>query len=525
MGHRFNPPPGWPTPPPGWEPPEGWQPDPTWPPAPQGWQFWVPDGVPSAPVDAGGTEAPAPGGAQHPPVPQASAPSPFAPAEPQPTQTQPAEPQPVEGDSASVPEEDGRAEADAGLTSETDPVAGPPAEQHTEQLAQPTEQLAQPTEQFPASAPQSGVPGYLGGAGTPGQAGSTGAPDSVTGAGHEGFAPGQGGAAQPYPQGQFGQQAHAHSSGQFSSSSQPGPSGFDPSQPQAPVPGQYAPADGAARPYTASYAAAPAPGSSGPWGQGPAGSAAPGPGGPPPGGPGQKKSRTGLIIGVVVLIAVVVIGGIALALSLIFGGEDEPEPVVEPTSTSEPTDDPTTSEPTDEPTTDEPTEEPTQEPTDDGGGSGALTGDYEVLSPSDPAIVTDDGTPIVEVRLLQVERNWQPDPNSFICAEAEGEYVAMEFEFTTLPELADYSEGTWSFSTFELGLLDTGGNKMADISAFAGLFCLDESQQAPSDMSPGETYTGWALMDAPREPGGILWEPWLDFTGEVPTYAWDLADF
>ena len=41
MAHRFNPPPGWPTPPAGWTPPPGWQPDPSWPPPPVGWQLWV----------------------------------------------------------------------------------------------------------------------------------------------------------------------------------------------------------------------------------------------------------------------------------------------------------------------------------------------------------------------------------------------------------------------------------------------------------------------------------------------------
>jgi hypothetical protein len=52
MAHRFNPPPGWPTPPPGWTPPEGWTPDPSWPPAPAGWAFWVtePDPVIPPPV-------------------------------------------------------------------------------------------------------------------------------------------------------------------------------------------------------------------------------------------------------------------------------------------------------------------------------------------------------------------------------------------------------------------------------------------------------------------------------------------
>jgi Domain of unknown function (DUF4041)/Meiotically up-regulated gene 113 len=50
MGFRFNAPPNWPTPPPGWSPPPGWAPEPAWGPLPPGWQLWVEDARPPAPV-------------------------------------------------------------------------------------------------------------------------------------------------------------------------------------------------------------------------------------------------------------------------------------------------------------------------------------------------------------------------------------------------------------------------------------------------------------------------------------------
>lgn len=46
----FTPPPSWPAPPAGFMPPRGWQPDPSWPAAPAGWRFFADDaGMPVAP--------------------------------------------------------------------------------------------------------------------------------------------------------------------------------------------------------------------------------------------------------------------------------------------------------------------------------------------------------------------------------------------------------------------------------------------------------------------------------------------
>ncbi|SED99969.1 hypothetical protein SAMN04488554_1271 [Ruania alba] len=211
---------------------------------------------------------------------------------------------------------------------------------------------------------------------------------------------------------------------------------------------------------------------------------------------------------------------IVLAVKMITGGGDDEAGPADPSPTSvEPTDEPTTDE-----ASEEPTEDATEEATDDTGGS-TTSGDYEFLAVGDPAVVADTGgEPIVEVRMLQVDRNWEPS-GSALCSEPDGDYVAMEFEFTTLPALADYSEGTYSFAGFELGMMDTDGNKIADVSGIAGILCLDSDERTPTEMVPGEVYTGWALVDVPREPGGVLWEPWLDFSGTQPTYAWDLADY
>src|SRR5699024_3083938 len=97
------------------------------------------------------------------------------------------------------------------------------------------------------------------------------------------------------------------------------------------------------------------------------------------------------------------------------------------------------------------------------------------------------------------------------------------FEFTTLPALADGSE-TYNFVGFEVGLANDNGTAL-EANGAAGLFCLGTDQHTPPDMGPGETHTGWAVSDAPAEATHVLWQPFLDFTGAQPTYAWSLSDF
>ena len=169
--------------------------------------------------------------------------------------------------------------------------------------------------------------------------------------------------------------------------------------------------------------------------------------------------------------------------------------------------------------TDQPSADPTNQPS-----SGVGDGTLAVLGPGEVAtVVGGTGESEVEVALMGVERNWQPEGSqAVVCPDPEGEYIALEFEFTTLPALAD-GAGSYSFAGFEVGLANDRGTAL-DASGVAGLFCLSTDQRAPSEVAPGETFTGWAVVDAPAEASHVLWEPFLSFS-EQPTYAWSLADF
>lgn len=262
------------------------------------------------------------------------------------------------------------------------------------------------------------------------------------------------------------------------------------------------------------------------------------PGGPPsgggfqggqyssPGAPGPKPRNT-LAIAVVAIVAVLVLGGIVWGLTSLFsGGDEEPtaggDPSTEVESTGAATPDPTDDPTTDEPTTDEPTDDPTtDEPTDNGGGGGSTAGVTD-LTGSDPAIVFgSSGDPVVEVRLVEAEAGWESSEQ--LCSDPEnGQYLGLTLEFTILPAMADESEGTYTFIGWELGAEADG--VALETSAFAtGLFCVNTADRAPSEMQPGETYTGLSVLDVPDSVTAVTFEDIFDFTG-ADMYRWVLAD-
>src|SRR5690625_1308902 len=294
-----------------------------------------------------------------------------------------------------------------------------------------------------------------------------------------------------YPQGQGG---YPQQGGQPTA-----PGGFAPAQAggHSPAQGGYAPAQGGYPPAQGGYP------------------------GQPEGYPGQsapdssgKKKNTGLIVAIVAAVAVVlgllVWGGIAL-----FGGDDpDPAPTVPPPtapSTSEPTEEPT-EQPTAEPTP-EPTEEPTEQPTNDTGGSSGGNDEATTLSLGEEAVI--EGTesdPEVTMTVTGVEP-WE-DSNSMFCSEPELDgFIAIDVEVTT--HGSDYE-----FNVLNLSAADADGESISDVNPFTGLLC-ENPDALPTELSGGETHTGTIIFDVPDDASYVIWEDWLDFTGESEVFLWE----
>jgi hypothetical protein len=253
------------------------------------------------------------------------------------------------------------------------------------------------------------------------------------------------------------------------------------------------------------------------------------PGGGPyasPGGPTPGKRNTGLIVGLVV-VAALVLGGIAWGISSLLSGGDDPDPTAT-TQTSDPatTDPATTDDPTDPATTDEPTDpattdEPTDPATTDAGADGVVN-----LTGEEPALATGSVAtePIAEIRLQQVVTGWQPSANSMFCPDPEnGQYLGLEFEITTTEALAEEDPPTYTFIGWEIGA-EVDGVAIETSGFGSGIFCLESDQQFPSEMEPGQTATGWVVLDVPETVTAVTYENLFDWTGEADSYRWVLAD-
>lgn len=249
-----------------------------------------------------------------------------------------------------------------------------------------------------------------------------------------------------------------------------------------------------------------------------------------PGGPVPKQRNTGMII-VVAVVAVLVLSGLVWGLTSLFsGGGDEDPTAVEPT-TVEPSDDPTgttdvetSDEPSDDPTTEEPTDEPSDDPTTDPGG-GTTSGNFTDLTAGEPALVYGaSGEPVVEVRLLEARPGWSPSQGSALCGDPEqGQYLGVNLEFTILPAKAEESTPTYTFIGWELGAMVD--DLEVETSAFAtGMFCVSSDERAPAEMQPGETYTGWSVMDVPEGVTAVTFEDLFDWSSGASAFRWVLAD-
>lgn len=248
----------------------------------------------------------------------------------------------------------------------------------------------------------------------------------------------------------------------------------------------------------------------------------PGQGGyPAAGGPPPKRRNTGAIIAICV-VAALVLGGVIWGVASLMSPND-PDPTVAPTTTEAPTTDPATTDPatTDPATTDPATTDPaTTDPATD-----PASGDVIDLVGDEPAIaVGSAGDPIAELRLAEIVPDWQPGANSIMCGEPENDqYLGLRFDITTLPALANEDPPTYTFIGWEIGAEMDGA--ALDVNGFgSGLFCLDSSEQAPSEMQPDQSYSGWVLLDVPANVTAVTYENFLDFTGAGNSYRWVLAD-
>jgi len=100
-----------------------------------------------------------------------------------------------------------------------------------------------------------------------------------------------------------------------------------------------------------------------------------------------------------------------------------------------------------------------------------------------------------------------------VCSSAyaepskNGHLVGIHLNVETTPELAQDEIGTVSFSQWAWQAFDANGTRVNDPVGNA-IWCMDSGDQLPIDIGPGQSVSGWVILDLPTDHGTVAYVPW-----------------
>lgn len=84
-----------------------------------------------------------------------------------------------------------------------------------------------------------------------------------------------------------------------------------------------------------------------------------------------------------------------------------------------------------------------------------------------------------------------------------GHFIGIHLNVETTPELAQDEIGTLSFSEWGWQAFDASGKRVNDPVGNA-LWCMDSGDQLPADIGPGQSVSGWIVLDLPSDHGAVV---------------------
>ncbi len=117
-----------------------------------------------------------------------------------------------------------------------------------------------------------------------------------------------------------------------------------------------------------------------------------------------------------------------------------------------------------------------------------------------------EGDVLVEFALTDIETNAECT-NEFAQEPANGNYIVLSFEVTTMPELADQEFiTTWNFNPYDFQVFNTDGKRENDSTGNA-YSCLSDNESLPFDIGAGQSVEGKVALDSAYEEGVIAYVP------------------
>ena len=93
--------------------------------------------------------------------------------------------------------------------------------------------------------------------------------------------------------------------------------------------------------------------------------------------------------------------------------------------------------------------------------------------------------------------------SGFADAPANGHYLGIHLNVETTPELAEDDFPWVSFTQYDWQAYDAEGKRLNDPVDNAWS-CLDSGQQLPSQIGPGQSVSGWIVLDVAAPNGAVV---------------------
>ncbi|GAA1468892.1 hypothetical protein GCM10017607_19930 [Microbacterium thalassium] len=93
--------------------------------------------------------------------------------------------------------------------------------------------------------------------------------------------------------------------------------------------------------------------------------------------------------------------------------------------------------------------------------------------------------------------------DEYADAPKNGHFVGIHLNVETTPELAQDELPTVSFSEWAWQAFDADDKRVNDPVGNA-FWCMDAGDQLPSDIGPGQSASGWIVLDLPTDHGAVV---------------------
>lgn len=93
--------------------------------------------------------------------------------------------------------------------------------------------------------------------------------------------------------------------------------------------------------------------------------------------------------------------------------------------------------------------------------------------------------------------------SGFASAPANGHYLGIHFNVETTPELAAEEFASLYFTRYDWQAYDANGKRLND-PVGNSWSCLDASQELPSEIGPGQSVSGWIVLDVAATSGSVV---------------------